>query len=81
MVGDAPLKAAPYGIAVPKGKQQLRDALKAALERTIKNGSYAKVLDKWGVEDGAVKKVEAQRRHPEPPTPSRPLESATPVEC
>ncbi|MFC9237055.1 ABC transporter substrate-binding protein [Streptomyces decoyicus] len=58
MVGGAPLKAAPYGIAVPKGKQQLRDALQAALELTIKNGSYAKVLDKWDVKDAAVKKVE-----------------------
>ncbi|KOG42166.1 ABC transporter substrate-binding protein [Streptomyces decoyicus] len=58
MVGGAPLKAAPYGIAVPKGKQQLRDALQAALELAIKNGSYAKVLDKWDVKDAAVKKVE-----------------------
>lgn len=58
MVGGAPLKAAPYGIAVPKGKQQLRDALKAAMELAIKNGSYAKVLDKWDVKDAAVKDVQ-----------------------
>ncbi|GFE22125.1 hypothetical protein Sliba_25780 [Streptomyces nigrescens] len=58
MVGGAPLKAAPYGIAVPKGQDRLRDALKAAVERTIKNGSYAKVLDKWDVKDAAVKKVQ-----------------------
>ncbi|MEV0370163.1 ABC transporter substrate-binding protein [Streptomyces sp. NPDC050636] len=57
MVGGAPLKAAPYGIAVPKGQEQLRDALKAALENTIKNGSYAKVLKKWDVKDAAVKEV------------------------
>ncbi|MGP8299171.1 ABC transporter substrate-binding protein [Streptomyces inhibens] len=57
MVGGAPLKAAPYGIAVPKGQEKLRDALKAAVERTIKNGSYAKVLDKWDVKDAAVKEV------------------------
>ncbi|AOP49815.1 ABC transporter substrate-binding protein [Streptomyces lydicus] len=58
MVGGAPLKAAPYGIAVPKGQEKLRDALKAAVERTIKNGSYAKVLDKWDVKDAAVKEVQ-----------------------
>ncbi|MFG2288638.1 ABC transporter substrate-binding protein [Streptomyces sp. NPDC048595] len=57
MVGGAPLKAAPYGIAVPKGQEKLRDALKAAVELTIKNGSYAKVLDKWDVKDAAVKEV------------------------
>lgn len=58
MVGGAPLKAAPYGIAIPKGQEKLRDALKAAVERAIKNGSYAKVLDKWDVKDAAVKKVQ-----------------------
>ncbi|MEU9110925.1 ABC transporter substrate-binding protein [Streptomyces sp. NPDC048483] len=58
MVGGAPLKAAPYGIAVPKGQAKLRDALKAAVARTIKNGSYAKVLKKWDVKDAAVKEVQ-----------------------
>ncbi|GAU65419.1 putative ABC transporter substrate-binding protein [Streptomyces sp. NBRC 110611] len=57
MVGGAPLKAAPYGIAVPKGQEQLRDALKAALERVIRNGSYAKVLEKWDIKDAAVEEV------------------------
>ncbi|WP_030811323.1 ABC transporter substrate-binding protein [Streptomyces sp. NRRL S-337] len=57
MVGGAPLKAAPYGIAVPKGREKLRDALKAAVELAIKNRSYAKVLDKWDVKDAAVKEV------------------------
>ncbi|MFG2135962.1 ABC transporter substrate-binding protein [Streptomyces sp. NPDC048650] len=57
MVGGGPLKAAPYGIAVPKGQEKLRDALKAALENAIKNGSYAKVLKKWDVKDAAVKEV------------------------
>lgn len=57
MVGGAPVKAAPYGIAVPKGSEKLRDALKAALERAIKTGAYAKVLDKWDVKDAAVEGV------------------------
>ncbi|MFD8548773.1 ABC transporter substrate-binding protein [Streptomyces sp. NPDC059649] len=57
MVGGAPLKAAPYGIAVPKGQEKLRDALKAAVELAIKKGSYADVLAKWDVKDAAVKEV------------------------
>lgn len=56
IVGDQ-VEAAPYGIAVPKGQAQLRDALKAALEETIKNGDYAKVLKKWQVKDAGVKEV------------------------
>lgn len=57
MVGGKPVKAAPYGIAVPKSNSKLRDALKAALERTVKNGAYAKVLKKWDVTDAAVEEV------------------------
>ncbi|MEV0601063.1 ABC transporter substrate-binding protein [Streptomyces sp. NPDC050315] len=56
VVGDQ-VEAAPYGIAVPKGQEQLRDALKAALEATIKNGDYAKILKKWQVKDAGVKEV------------------------
>ncbi|MFI7098029.1 ABC transporter substrate-binding protein [Streptomyces sp. NPDC050161] len=57
MVGGAPVKAAPYGIAVPKGHETLRDALKAALEKALQDGTYAKVLHKWDVKDAAVKDV------------------------
>ncbi|KAA6214039.1 ABC transporter substrate-binding protein [Streptomyces albofaciens JCM 4342] len=56
LVGS-PVKAAPYGIAVPKDRQRLRDALKAAMEAIVKNGSYAQVLKKWNVSDAAVKEV------------------------
>ncbi|MER5768480.1 ABC transporter substrate-binding protein [Streptomyces sp. NPDC001985] len=48
------VEAAPYGIAVAKDNTQLRDAVKAALDVIIKNGEYKKVLEKWGVADGAV---------------------------
>ncbi|MET7617247.1 ABC transporter substrate-binding protein [Streptomyces sp. NPDC005408] len=53
LVGEQ-VSAAPYGIAVAKSNTQLRDALVAALDAVIKNGEYAKVISKWGVEDGAV---------------------------
>ena len=45
---------APYGIAVPKKSSQLRDALKAALQQIISNGTYLKILNKWGVGAGGV---------------------------
>ncbi|MFD4787685.1 ABC transporter substrate-binding protein [Streptomyces sp. NPDC058459] len=56
VVGDQ-VEAAPYGIAVAKKDTQLRDALKAALDAIVKNGEYAKILKKWGVQDGAVKEA------------------------
>ncbi|MEV4332472.1 ABC transporter substrate-binding protein [Streptomyces sp. NPDC049597] len=47
-------EAGPFGIAVDKDNTQLRDALKDALNAIIKNGEYAKVLEKWDVKDSAV---------------------------
>ncbi|WP_455354049.1 ABC transporter substrate-binding protein [Streptomyces sp. SYSU K217416] len=46
--------AGPFGIAVNKDNTQLRDALKDALNAIIKNGEYAKVLEKWDVKNSAV---------------------------
>ncbi|MFF6997253.1 ABC transporter substrate-binding protein [Streptomyces sp. NPDC008313] len=54
IVGEQ-VEAAPYGIAVAKSNTQLRDALQAALDAVIKDGTYDKVISKWGVADGAVK--------------------------
>ena len=53
LVGEQ-VEAAPYGIAVAKDQTQLRDALVAAMNAIIKDGEYAKVLKKWGAEDGAI---------------------------
>ncbi|MFI8273459.1 ABC transporter substrate-binding protein [Streptomyces sp. NPDC085929] len=44
-----------FGIGVSKENTQLRDALKQALDAIIKDGSYAKALEKWNVQDSAVK--------------------------
>ncbi|KOU21475.1 atrA protein [Streptomyces sp. WM6372] len=44
-----------FGIGVSKENTQLRDALKQALDAAIKDGSYAKALEKWNVQDSAVK--------------------------
>ena len=44
----------PLGIAVAKTNQPLRDALQKALNALIADGSYRKILEKHGVEGGAV---------------------------
>jgi polar amino acid transport system substrate-binding protein len=44
----------PIGIAVAKDNPALRDALKKALEAIIADGSYLKILEKYGMESGAV---------------------------
>ena len=43
-----------YGIAVSKADSQLRDALHAAVKKIISDGTYAKVLDKYGLSVIAV---------------------------
>ncbi|MEV6958740.1 ABC transporter substrate-binding protein [Streptomyces sp. NPDC051207] len=56
LVGEQ-VEAAPYGIAVAKDNTELRDALKAALDAIIENGEYQKIMEKWGVTEGAVKEA------------------------
>jgi polar amino acid transport system substrate-binding protein len=50
-----PADVAPYGIAVAKGNADLRDALAAALKAVIVDGTYDKIVEKWGLKDGALK--------------------------
>ncbi|RII16021.1 Glutamine-binding periplasmic protein precursor [Streptomyces sp. YIM 130001] len=57
LVGEQ-VQAAPYGIAVPKGNDELRDAIKEAVDAIIKNKEYDKIVKKWGVEDGAITSAE-----------------------
>ena len=45
--------AAPYGLAIPK-KSGLDKAVLAAVKSLIKDGSYTKILTKWGVQAGAI---------------------------
>ncbi len=47
---------APYGIAVDKGSK-LGDAIQKALQSMVDDGSYKKILDKWGVADGALTSI------------------------
>jgi len=57
LVGEQ-VQAAPYGIAVAKGNDQLTRAIQAALDAVIKSGEYGRIMAKWGVEAGAVTKAE-----------------------
>jgi polar amino acid transport system substrate-binding protein len=53
LLGDI-YDSAPYGYVVGKDQTQFADAIQKALESLIKDGSYKKVLAKWGVEAGAI---------------------------
>ncbi|MET9562636.1 MULTISPECIES: ABC transporter substrate-binding protein [Streptomyces] len=56
LVGEQ-VEAAPYGIAVAKSNTEVRDAVKAALDAIIANGEYKKIIEKWGVDAGAVEEA------------------------
>ena len=53
LVGEV-YDAAPYGIAIPKTAGTTKDALLGAVKALIADGTYMKVLDKWGVSAGAI---------------------------
>ena len=46
-------EVAPYGIALPKGNG-MAPAVLAAIKALIANGTYSTILNKWGVESGAI---------------------------
>jgi len=48
------LEEAIEGISVAKNHTALRDAVKAALLAMMSDGTYTKILTKWGVQDGAI---------------------------
>jgi polar amino acid transport system substrate-binding protein len=46
--------AAPYGFVIKQDQQQLAQAVSEATKALIADGSYNKILTKWGVEAGAI---------------------------
>ena len=48
-----PFGVAPYGIALPKGNGMAKAVL-AAMKELISDGTYTKLLAKWGIQAGAV---------------------------
>jgi polar amino acid transport system substrate-binding protein len=49
--------AAPYGLVVAKTNTGLRDALQKAIQSMMDDGTYLQILQKWGVEAGALKQA------------------------
>ncbi|HEX4482450.1 MAG TPA: ABC transporter substrate-binding protein [Solirubrobacteraceae bacterium] len=47
-------EVAPYGIAIPK-KSGMTQPVLAALKAVIADGTYSKILAKWGLQSGAIK--------------------------
>ena len=45
--------SAPYGIAVNKDNG-MTEAIQAAVNSLMSNGTYTQILDKWGVSGGAI---------------------------
>jgi polar amino acid transport system substrate-binding protein len=47
---------APYGIAVPKSSKYagLAEAIQLALQDMARNGTYQQILQKWGIQAGAL---------------------------
>ena len=50
---------APYGIAIPK-KSGLQGPILASVKKLIANGTYMKILEKWGVQSGAISESEVK---------------------
>ncbi|MDH6232246.1 polar amino acid transport system substrate-binding protein [Mesorhizobium soli] len=44
----------PYGLVLPKDSDQLTKALQATVQALIEEGTYGKILAKWGQEVGAI---------------------------
>ncbi|BDZ65472.1 transporter substrate-binding domain-containing protein [Agromyces mangrovi Wang et al. 2018] len=54
---DEPLSEIPVGIAVAKDNTELRDAVAAALQSLIDDGTYAEIGETWGLSDLLVDAV------------------------
>lgn len=53
LLGDI-YDSAPYGYVVPLEQTEFAQALADALAALIEDGTYAEILEKWGVEAGAI---------------------------
>jgi polar amino acid transport system substrate-binding protein len=47
-------EAAPYGYVLPKGETEFGQAIVEALKQLDQEGAYKAVLEKWGLEQGAI---------------------------
>ncbi len=52
-----PFAASPEGIAFAKSNAKLRDAVHGALDKLMADGTYSKIVAKWGLQSSAVRQV------------------------
>ncbi len=57
VANSEPLEGALYGIGVTKGNTALRDAIQAALQSLMDDGTYQKILDAWGLTSAYIGKA------------------------
>ncbi|SDP74329.1 ABC transporter substrate-binding protein [Lentzea jiangxiensis] len=53
----APINGGPYGIGVAKKNAKLSEAVKAALQSLIDDGTYGKIVTTWDIKQGAITKA------------------------
>ncbi|WP_084144113.1 transporter substrate-binding domain-containing protein [Amycolatopsis taiwanensis] len=53
-----PEHLAPYGVGIPKGKPELRDAIFRALTEMKQDGTYDRIMADWGQQSIALEKIE-----------------------
>jgi polar amino acid transport system substrate-binding protein len=53
LLGDI-YDAAPYGYVVKKDQTDFAEALASAVGALVSDGTYKTILDKWGVQAGAI---------------------------
>ena len=59
LLGDI-YDSAPYGYVVAKDQTEFAQALADAVKALIDDGTYAEILEKWGVEAGAIDNPDRQ---------------------
>ncbi len=52
--GGTATDVAPYGIALPKAAGTFKEAVQKAVQKLIDDGSYTKIMETWGLQDGAI---------------------------
>ena len=79
LLGDI-YDSAPYGYVVPLDETEFGQVLADALTALIEDGTYAEILEKWGVEAGAIDDPRSQPgRLTPPPLPMSADSSTTPA--
>jgi polar amino acid transport system substrate-binding protein len=53
LLGDI-YDSAPYGYVLPKDQTDFAQAVRDAVQSLIDDGTYTQVLERWGVQDGAI---------------------------